>query len=61
MQVMLVKSVSQMVPHDHRTKRTKTTKAAYASVCNRQDLRGCYRMGTKAPFHVGISLMLPRH
>jgi mevalonate pyrophosphate decarboxylase len=27
---MLVKSVSQMVPHDHWTKRIKATKAAYA-------------------------------
>jgi hypothetical protein len=30
MHVMHVKNVSQMVPHDHQTKQTKTTKAIYA-------------------------------
>jgi len=60
-QVMHVKSVSQMVPHDHQTKRTKVTKAIYARTSSQQDLRGYCRVGTKAPFQVGSSLMLAHH
>jgi hypothetical protein len=60
-QVMRVKSVSQIVPHDHQTKRTKVTKDVYARAYSQQDLKGYCRVGTKACFQVGSSLMLAHH
>jgi hypothetical protein len=61
MHVMHVKSVNQMVPHDHQIKQTKATKVTYAQAYSQQDLRGYCQVGTEVPFQVGNSLTLARH